>query len=442
MNDRQIQQLKIIKNIAIEKGGECLSNEYINNKLKLKFQCKNNHIWMASSHSIKNCTWCPTCASTNKENQLKIIQDIATSNGGKCLSNEYVNSITKIDLECKKGHRWATTPAIIINDKCWCPICAGKNKDFNFIQLKNIILKKGGICLSDKYISSTNHIKIKCEQSHIFCISASNLKNGSWCPICAGIKIESPLSKLQKISESKGGECLSDKYINCYTKMQFKCKNNHTWLTRSNDILNKNAWCPYCSGRLLYTPLEDLQRVAKLKGGQLLSTKYFNTIIKIKFKCKRNHIFESSYNHVVRNNNWCPICNTYMNEKICRAIFELAFNKEFKKVRNIPNPYNKHSLELDGYNDELKLAFEYNGEQHYKKVDFNGHIMTNQKLKDTQNRDQIKVNYCKLNNIILIVIPYTANTSINTLYEFIKQEYFNQTKNQFPIIDVNKINIY
>lgn len=57
-------------------------------------------------------------------------------------------------------------------------------------------------------------------------------------------------------------------------------------------------------------------------------------------------------------------------EEISRGYFEYIFEgKKFIKSRPkwLKSPKN-HSIELDGYCSELKLAFEYNGVQHYKFV--------------------------------------------------------------------------
>lgn len=50
------------KEIAKQRNGECLSDIYINNISKLLWKCNNNHEWAATFSSIKNSnSWCPEC---------------------------------------------------------------------------------------------------------------------------------------------------------------------------------------------------------------------------------------------------------------------------------------------------------------------------------------------------------------------------------------------
>ena len=47
--------------------------------------------------------------------------------------------------------------------------------------------------------------------------------------------------------------------------------------------------------------------------------------------------------------------------------FEKIYNKKFAKCKPLWLKNQRGSqLELDGYNDELKIAFEYQGRQHYE----------------------------------------------------------------------------
>lgn len=65
------------------------------------------------------------------------------------------------------------------------------------------------------------------------------------------------------------------------------------------------------------------------------------------------------------------------------------------------NPSTGYKLELDCYNEELKLAFEYDGELHDKDVDFFKNSSSQQR-----ERDIIKDGLCKQHGIKLIRISY------------------------------------
>lgn len=102
---------------------------------------------------------------------------------------------------------------------------------------------------------------------------------------------------------------------------------------------------------------------------------------------------------------------TNSGEAITRQIFEEYFSCKFKKVRMLVNPFTGHKLELDGYNSNIKtklgygLAFEYDGEQHYKKNNF-FHKNNDECFSNQINRDIIKNELCLEKNIYLIRIPY------------------------------------
>lgn len=70
-------------------------------------------------------------------------------------------------------------------------------------------------------------------------------------------------------------------------------------------------------------------------------------------------------------------------------------------------------------NDHLICLLEYDGEQHYRPVDFYGGIPS---YENTKLRDRIKTNYCKKNNIKLLRLNYLdsnneiINKITNTIY--------------------------
>jgi hypothetical protein len=92
----------------------------------------------------------------------------------------------------------------------------------------------------------------------------------------------------------------------------------------------------------------------------------------------------------------------------CCRVLEGIYNRPFRTIRPsfLRNPETGRNLELDCYNEELKLALEYNGIQHYRWPNF-----TNQSREEFLNqvrRDQLKVDLCDLNKVYLITVPYNV----------------------------------
>lgn len=95
-------------------------------------------------------------------------------------------------------------------------------------------------------------------------------------------------------------------------------------------------------------------------------------------------------------------------EKICRRVLEEHYGVAFPSIRPnwLKSGETKRNLELDCYNDELKLAVEYNGIQHYKWPNF-----TNQSKEaffEQSRRDKFKVDRCRDLGIYLLIVPYSV----------------------------------
>lgn len=110
------------------------------------------------------------------------------------------------------------------------------------------------------------------------------------------------------------------------------------------------------------------------------------------------------------------------NEEHCREIVERLTNHKFRSVRPnfLKNPETNRNLELDMYCEELKVAFEYNGVQHYHFIP-GGYFHPNgeEDFLKQQKRDRFKARKCKENGITLFVIPYTVKREDHE--EFIKK---------------------
>ena len=361
---------KILKNIQLlvkKKGGKCLAKKYVNSSTKMKWKCKKRHEWEAIYNSIQQGSWCPYCAG-NLSKTLKNAQLLAKKKGGECLSKKYINNSIKIKWKCKEGHKW-NQRYNTVQQGSWCPYCAGNlPKTLKDAQL--LAKKKGGKCLSEEYVNGQIEMKWKCKEGHEWNQRYNTVQQGCWCPYC----FRNTLKDAQLLAKEREGKCLSKEYVNYNTKMKWQCKYGHIWEAAYSSV-QQGSWCPYCAGNARNT-LKDAQLLAKKKVGKCLSKEYVNNNTKIKWQCKKGHKWETIYANV-RQGSWCPICS---------AKFNISQNKLASIVKSIlkcPVKYNYKGFdwlktkcggkqEIDIWVPKLKLAIEYDGRQHFKAIGFFG----------------------------------------------------------------------
>jgi hypothetical protein len=258
-----------MQDIAGNNGGICLSPQYINIHTKLTWECSFGHHWEATPDSVIHGSWCPECArrkrsESNVITSIDEVIQIAEKRGGKCLSDQYVNSNTKLLFECADGHQWAATPKNIKKER-WCRKCAGLEK-LTIEEMQELAAKRGGKCLSKEYVNAYTELLWECSEGHTWKAKPTNIKSGKWCAICAGVK-KHTLDEMAKLASERGGKCLSHEFVSVHDKMIWECSKGHIWEATPGHIM-QGTWCPQCSTSL----------------GERICTEYFNQLFGVEFK--------------------------------------------------------------------------------------------------------------------------------------------------------------
>lgn len=290
--------------------------------------------------------------------------------------------------------------------------------------------KKGGECLSKIYKGYRyKHYKWRCKQKHEWRTSHFAIRNKkTWCPICynkiRGIGLRKTPEEVIKEAEAINLKCLNpEEYKNNETKLLYQCAKGHKPFLAVPSSVMRGHGCHECSiikkGASQRLNLEQVQEVTLRKGIILLSQFYYNNHTKLRYLCSKCWKEWSAIpmGVIKEDNTGCPYCHQHKNEKQCRHIFEEYFGVPFKKYYPLWLRTKKCSHpELDGYNPELKIAFEYNGKQHYEDHKFfHDNIRT---LKRQKELDKLKIKRCKERGITLITIPYNTKNK----KEFILKE--------------------
>jgi predicted lactoylglutathione lyase len=394
INKKTIQDCHIL---AQFKGGKCLSTEYVNGQKHLLWECKEFHTWNTSYSSIQKGRWCPECAGVKKKNIQDYI-NVAESKGGQFISNEIPQNVnTDCKWECNQGHSWSASYNDIKSRNNWCPHCLRISiKDY-----KMLAESKGGKFISNE-IPKNVHTKCmwQCNEGHSWEAVYSNISQGSWCPRCAGSE-KKTIKDYYILAESRGFKFLSTEVNGVNNKYLWECVKGHQWNATRGSI-KKGHGCPSCCG-LTPKNIEDVKKIAEDKGGKCLSNEIKNSKQMLKFQCDKKHVWNSNYNRL-QQGNWCPFCadKTY-GEKLTRCCFEKMLRCDFKKIK--PNWMRNHKtgrkLELDGYNEQMGIAFEHQGIQHEKHCPKSYQFYNPEQLV----RDEIKRQKCKERGIILIEVP-------------------------------------
>lgn len=211
---------------------------------------------------------------------------------------------------------------------------------------------------------------------------------------------EEHLKNLLIYVDSKGGEILDPRPVVKNDRVMVRCKEGHEWDVTVGSLLSLHTWCPRCAGNFQRT-LEELDAIVQSRGGVLKTREYRGVDGSYDFECNLGHSFTNMFKKVEKGQ-WCPICSKgSKSEEIARTTLEQLFGKKFpkKKPKWLKNSRG-FQMELDGFCEDLRIAFEYQGIQHFKQ----DHWGTDTEQRKTD--DYLKRLLCTERNILLIELTY------------------------------------
>ena len=159
-------------------------------------------------------------------------------------------------------HRWEARAAAVVNQGTWCLACSREGQRLGIEAMHEAARERGGECLSEHYKSNVTPLEWRCAQGHVFRVSANNLRAGGWCPTCAKKDRQAKrLEKMHEIAKERGGQCLSEEYIDVWKKLMWQCHRGHVWESEPTSVIGGH-WCPVCA--ILDRCLSDKKRARYL----------------------------------------------------------------------------------------------------------------------------------------------------------------------------------
>lgn len=255
MNARLENGMEQLNAKATERGGLCLSSIYLGVDHRYRFRCAMGHEWDSTFYSVvRRGQWCARCSGrkVDPDAQLEKARNLAAHRGGECLTDKYLNSQSQMTWRCASGHEWRATFSNIVNHGKWCPWCAGNKVDAatQLSRARQVAQSRGGELLTSSYAGNKVPMRWRCSEGHEWSASFGTVVgHGAWCGRCGGSQREAheQLAKANEVAASKNGRCLDAEYLSNSEKMLWQCERGHRWRATFYSVVQAGSWCPTCS---------------------------------------------------------------------------------------------------------------------------------------------------------------------------------------------------
>ena len=271
------------------------------------------------------------------------------------------------------------------------------------------------------YVNSKQKIKVYCKDcKKYFMISPNNHLRKRGCPYCKNKRLSLKnrgdpndfILRAKKIHGDKYDYSMIN-YVNNRTPIKIKCNicGNVFYSIPSNHLAGKG--CKKCANiqvslKNRLSKEEFVKRAVSLYGEDYNydQVDYVNSEIKVKIYCNKHkrYFYQTPAGHMYSRG--CPSCTiTSKGEVIIEKYLIKNSIKHFRQKCFADCKY-INLLKFDFYLPDYNMCIEYQGLQHYEPVKYFG---GQKEFEYRQKCDQIKREYCKKNNIVLLEIKYDEN---------------------------------
>ena len=346
---------------------------------------------------------------------------------------EYINNSTKSIITCPIHGDFEMRP----NDHMCgqgCPKCKFEKLRKIFKSTTKEFITKAKEKHGDKYdyskveyVNNKSKVCIIChtideytgEEHGEFWQSPSHHLQGKGCPICnGGVKYNSTIIKkyAEKIHGEKNYNFDKIEYINRNTPVTVVCPIHGEFSIRPDTLLNGSG-CKKC-GKVYHPSQEEiLKRFHEIHGDTYIYDKFiYKKMIEPSYIICRKHgpFKQAPIKHLYGQG--CPTCALGRNVKETN-LYDLIKNT-YNDIEIIHSYHNKEILgkqSIDIYIPKYKIGIEYQGEQHFKPVDFlgKGKTYAEKQFEYSQIRDKRKKDLCLKNGIALLYYHETEKLFLN-----------------------------
>lgn len=339
------------------------------------------------------------------------------------IMDKYINSQTYLKFFHKKcGKEFKMIPNAFLRGRR-CPHCFG-NKRKTTEEFKQEVFDLVGeeYEVIGEYRNTNTLIKMRHNAcGGIYEVRPRAFLRGARCSRCFR-----PVKKTQEQFEKEIFDLVGNEYtvLGKYKTLHTKVLMRHNECGYEYEVtpahfITTGRRCPKCKGGVKRKNYNFEKHVFEISNGEYKPlSKYVNNKTHVLMK---HNICGNIWG--VRPDNFfsgkgCPACNESLGERKIRKFLtdnKISFISQYK----FEDCKNERPLPFDfaitDNEDNVIALIEFDGEQHYRPVQFFGGL---EGYKKRKKNDQIKINYCKTNHIPLLIIKHNDNID-ETIKDFL-----------------------